>query len=136
MNEVKLEKMYEMVSEMYSDFIMQKEKEKYKSRTEIMVSFYFKCLDEEKEEKHCSKAYTFSNFPKNGIFDDKLLKDFKETEIVPDQIHSDITCVCIKDHYIFVEYEKYCKMEYFIGGIRVFSEQKECPNITYRGATA
>jgi len=65
-----------------------------------------------------------------------LFKDFKETEIVPDQIHIDIAYACIKDHYIFVEYEKYCKMEYFIGDIRVFSEQKECPNITYRGATA
>ena len=135
MNEAKLEKMYEMVSEMYSDFIMQKEKEKYKSRTDIMVTFYFKCLDKEEKEKYCSKTYTFSNFPQKGIFDDKLLKDFKETEIVPDQIHSNIAYACIKDHYIFVEYEKYCKMEYFIGDIRVFSEQKEFPNITYRGAT-
>lgn len=135
MDEVKLKKMYEMVSEMYSDFIMQKEKEKYKSRTNIMVTFYFKCLDEENKEKHCLRTYKFSNFPQNGIFDAKLFKDFKETEIVPDQIHSDIVYDCIKDHYIFVEYEKYCEMEYFINDIRVFSEQKECPNITYRGET-
>lgn len=136
MDEMKLEKMYEMVSEMYSDFIMQKEKEKYNSRYDIMVTFYFKCLDEEEKEKHCLRTYNFSNFPRNGIFDAKLFKDFKETEIVPDQIHIDIAYACIKDHYIFVEYEKYCKMDYFIGGIRAFSEQKECPNITYRDATA